>query len=355
MVKKALLIGINYLNNSKYRLSSPINDIKIMKDFLVNYCNFQETDITLLSDSPNIPEAGSFFNIIKHFKELNETLTEDDFAFIYFSGHGSRIIDSNNDEDDNYDEIFLPQDFQINYITDDLLNTILKDLKSRAFMIFDCCNSGTMCDFKFNYDVKNLIFNEDMKKKEEINSEILCLSASAENKNTYEKFIHKNLINNEKNKFYGELTIFFVHCLKVYLEENLSLENLNNEQLILYLNEFLNEIKDKNKPVSYKLSHANILNQNLKPIISISKMSVKNNTFLYTKNSDINKKVKEKEEENKLKNISNNCLINKYRQLEKKHKHLIKLNTEIIKKNDKLLSIVSGNINFNYARLVYNQ
>ena len=34
MVKKALLIGINYLNNSKYRLSSPVNDIKIMKDFL---------------------------------------------------------------------------------------------------------------------------------------------------------------------------------------------------------------------------------------------------------------------------------------------------------------------------------
>jgi len=61
MVKKALLIGINYLNNSKYRLSSPINDIKIMKDFLVNYCNFQETDITLLSDSPNIPGSRKFF------------------------------------------------------------------------------------------------------------------------------------------------------------------------------------------------------------------------------------------------------------------------------------------------------
>ena len=56
MVKKALLIGINYLNNYKYRLSSPINDIKIKTDFVVNYSNFQETHITLLSDSPNIPE-----------------------------------------------------------------------------------------------------------------------------------------------------------------------------------------------------------------------------------------------------------------------------------------------------------
>ena len=325
-----------------------------MKDFLINYCNFQETDITILSDSPKIPEAGSFFNIVKHLKELNEKLTEDDFAFIYFSGHGSRIIDINNDEDDNYDEIFLPQDFQINYITDDLLNTILKDLKSRAFIMFDCCNSGTMCDFKYNYDVKNLIFKDDIKKNETINSEILCLSASAENKNTYEKFIHKNLINNEKNKFYGELTIFFVHCLKVYLEENLSLDNLKNEQLILYFNDFLNEIKEKDKSVSYKLSHANIFNKNLKPIVSLSKLTTKNNIFLSTKNNDINIKVKEKEEVNKLKNISNSSLINKYRQIEKKYKHLIKINTELTKKNDKLLSIVSGNINFNYTRILLN-
>ena len=32
-------------------------------------------------------------------------------------------------------------------------------------MMFDCCNSGTMCDFKFN-DVKNLILMEHEKKEE---------------------------------------------------------------------------------------------------------------------------------------------------------------------------------------------
>ena len=40
MVNKALLIGINYLNNNKYRLSSPINDVNIVKEFLINYCNY---------------------------------------------------------------------------------------------------------------------------------------------------------------------------------------------------------------------------------------------------------------------------------------------------------------------------
>ena len=34
-------------------------------------------------------------------------------------------------------------------------------------------------------------------------------------------FLEKNLINNDKNKFYGELTIFFLQVLK-YLEKNLS-------------------------------------------------------------------------------------------------------------------------------------
>ena len=37
MVNKALLIGINYLTSNKYRLLSPINDVNIMKDFLINY------------------------------------------------------------------------------------------------------------------------------------------------------------------------------------------------------------------------------------------------------------------------------------------------------------------------------
>lgn len=354
MVKKALLIGINYLNNSKYRLSSPVNDIKIMKDFLVNYCNFQETDITLLSDSPTIPEAGSFFNIVKHIKKLNEKLTENDFAFIYFSGHGSKIIDSNNDENDKYDEVFLPQDFQINYLSDDLLHSLFKDLKSRAFVMFDCCNSGTICDFKYNYDIKNLVFQEDMKKTDDNLSEIFCLSASAENKNTYEKFIYKNSINTDKNKFYGELTIFFVHTLKAYLEQNLTFDNLSYENLINYLNEYLNDIKDTKKSVNYKLTHANILNKNLKPIVSLSVKNTINNTFLFTKNKDINVKINEKKKIDELTNLPETSLINKYRQLEKKFKHLIKINTKITKENDKLLSIVSGNINLNYARLVLN-
>ena len=75
---------------------------------------------------------------------------------------------------------------------------------------------------------------------------------------------------------------------------------------------------------------------------------------MFTKNKDINVKINEKKKIDELSNLPETSLINKYRQLEKKFKHLTKINTKITKENDKLLSIVSGNINLNYARLVLN-
>jgi hypothetical protein len=82
MSKKALLVGINYLKSNKYRLSSPINDIFIMKDFLMNYCNFKEDDIIMLSDSPKIEEAGSFFNITKYLKTFKTLKKMISYLFI---------------------------------------------------------------------------------------------------------------------------------------------------------------------------------------------------------------------------------------------------------------------------------
>ena len=166
MVHKAILIGINYLKSEKYRLSSPINDIKIMRDFLVNYCNYSDENIYLLSDSPKIKQAASFFNIVKNLKEVGRTLGENDHLTLYFSGHGSSINDTNNDETDKKDEIFLPQDWRVSYISDDLLNSILKEYKCRTLIIFDCCNSGTMCDLKYTYDVKNMEKINNLKIKE---------------------------------------------------------------------------------------------------------------------------------------------------------------------------------------------
>ena len=102
-----------------------------MRDFFLNYCNIKETDIMILSDSPEYKQAASFFNIVKHIKLLAEELTSEDFLFMYFSGHGSSIPDINRDEKDKRDEVFLPQDWQISYISDDLFVCKLRAAQPR--------------------------------------------------------------------------------------------------------------------------------------------------------------------------------------------------------------------------------
>jgi uncharacterized caspase-like protein len=68
-------------------------------------------------------------------------------VMIYFSGHGSRIPDENNDEIDGYDETIVPWNYgtQKQFIVDDELRRWLSLLNSdRVILIFDSCHSGTM-------------------------------------------------------------------------------------------------------------------------------------------------------------------------------------------------------------------
>ena len=68
-------------------------------------------------------------------------------VMIYFSGHGSRTPDENNDEIDDYDETIVPWNYgtKQEFIVDDELRRWLSLLNSdRVILIFDSCHSGTM-------------------------------------------------------------------------------------------------------------------------------------------------------------------------------------------------------------------
>ena len=72
---------------------------------------------------------------------------EDATALIYYSGHGSRTPDRNNDEIDDYDETLVPWDYgsKREFITDDELHRWLSLLNTnQVVLIFDSCHSGTM-------------------------------------------------------------------------------------------------------------------------------------------------------------------------------------------------------------------
>lgn len=350
MSKKAILVGINYLKSNKYRLSSPINDITIMNDFLVNYCNFKDEDITLLSDSPKVKGAASFFNIVKCLK-FGEQLTEKDFLYIYFSGHSNRNLTETNElkEDNDDPELFLPQDWEVNKITLKLLESMIEKYKCRCFIMFDCCNSGRIFKYKYTYNVKRLEETIDMKKENKLNNVIL-LSSNAENNNVFEKFLEKNLINNDKNKFYGELTIFFLQVLKNYLEKNLSFGELTYEKLILELNEYLKELTEEgSRSVDYKLTHNILLNNNLLPILTISNNDYKSNKFFYNLEEDEDEIQKQSNNLNILKRKTVTSLSYKYLRLKRRTDHLEKINSDLVERNNKLLSVVSGNIKYNFG------
>jgi len=353
MVNKALLIGINYLNNNKYRLSSPINDVNIVKEFLINYCNYQEEDITILSDSPKEKENASFFNIVKHIKLLGENLNSQDFAFMYFSGHGGRIVDSSGDEEDKKDEVFLPQDWQVSYISDDLINSLLMKFTCKIFITFDCCNSGTMCDLKFSYNIKDNTFIEYLNKDNKDIPEIICLSSSSEKANSFEKYVNKNLINTDTNKFYGEFTIFFLHVLKSYLEENLSFENFSHNKLINLMRYFLKPLAD-DSTVSQQLIHQTIYSKNLRPFLGLSFKELRDEELFSSRSSENTTRFQEEILINHLKKKNASSLSYKVSRQHKKLAFLEKKNKQLEARTNKLLAIINQNsmIN-NFGMIIY--
>ena len=147
----------------------------------------------MLSDSPKVEEAGSFFNITKHLKSF-DNLNKDDFLFIYFSGHKSRY-----DNNEKKDEIFLPQDWNINQLTKDYLKNFLIKYNCRTFVMFDCCN-------KKGIVILNIIITQKMELVENLKlndekNDIILLTSGGINKNSYETFLESNLINGEKINF----------------------------------------------------------------------------------------------------------------------------------------------------------
>jgi len=178
MVKRSLLIGINYMENNQYRLNGCINDIINVESMLVDAFNYEMNNITVMRDDIYNSNDILFPNTINILRELNkifEESTENDDIWIHFSGHGFFINDTNNDESDKTDEMIITVNNygKLEAILDDTLNEIFSKNISNTFAVFDCCNSGTMGDlqwlFKFEKNKEDLIKDESTVGKNIIN------------------------------------------------------------------------------------------------------------------------------------------------------------------------------------------
>lgn len=144
--KKALLVGINY-NGTKYQLYGCINDVNSVKERIETQ-GFN--NITTITDLTTMKPTRD--NILSEFKKLLANSQAGDLLFFLYSGHGSYVLDKNNDEKDRYDELIVSSDLK--GILDDEFKTIIQEnLKQDVtlFAMFDSCFSGTVLDLRYQY------------------------------------------------------------------------------------------------------------------------------------------------------------------------------------------------------------
>lgn len=155
--KRALLIGINQYNAPKgYKspiqtlrsgfkdLNGAVNDVRAVYSVIVSKFYFKKENTDTLMNRAATRDA-----ILKGMNDLLEKSKAGDFAFIFYAGHGSQVVNTASQEPDKKDESIVPADtykLGVPDIRDKELAAIYnkflgKGIKLTVFM--DCCHSGS--------------------------------------------------------------------------------------------------------------------------------------------------------------------------------------------------------------------
>ena len=211
--KNALLIGCNYIG-TQYELSGCINDVENIQNKLRSQYGFN--NILIMSD--NTSKKPTKVNILDEIKNLLTNANSGDILFLAFSGHGTSIKDTSGDEKDGLDEMFVPLDF-ICISDDEIKKFINNNLKKDVtlFALFDCCNSGTILDLRYQYfDSENYDNSTENTKETETIGNIIMISGCKDNQTSADAYIN--------SKYQGAMTWAFLDT--VNKNPNLSWKDL---------------------------------------------------------------------------------------------------------------------------------
>ena len=147
--KRALVIGLGKYEDTSWARINGDKDVIIVNS-LLRTVGF--TDIRYL-----VNERATKKNIVNAFNRLANNSRKGDIVYIHFSGHGQQITDIDGDEQDNWDECWIPYDAYMKccskdngskHLTDDEINVLLYRIKNKIgsngklLVVVDACHSG---------------------------------------------------------------------------------------------------------------------------------------------------------------------------------------------------------------------
>jgi len=159
--KRSLLIGCNYGDVRSAQLKASHDDIRSIKDYIINVHGFPESKefMTVLLDDDE-HDHPTHTNIIEAFKKLSEQSMPGDAVFVQFSGHGCRVLDSPTDAEsqESYDEVLIPYDYDTKGMIRDTLvfKTLLAPMRYGVCLtcVLDCCDTGMVVDLPYSFTIE---------------------------------------------------------------------------------------------------------------------------------------------------------------------------------------------------------
>lgn len=149
ITRHALVIGLGEYQDKAWSKIHGDRDVPIVKNMLAS-CGYKDIK-TLVNREAT--KAG----IINAFESLSNKCERGDVVYIHFSGHGQQITDVNGDEDDGWDEAWIPYDAMYaysqsykggNHLIDDEIASWMTKIRNkigssgRLLLVVDACHSG---------------------------------------------------------------------------------------------------------------------------------------------------------------------------------------------------------------------
>ena len=208
-IKRALLVGINYFRNPNAQLNGCIEDINNIRGVLMDAYGYNSENIIMLrdDDSTKMPTKA---NIMIALQSIVASSGVNDEVWIHYSGHGTQLRDANGDESDRLDEAIVPVDYMtVGMISDDELFNVVRNLRCRAFLVFDSCHSGSVCDLQYSIHYVNGAFSKAISSNKMVgNPNVVVMSGCRDAQTSADSFDHT------VKEFGGALTMSLIESLR---------------------------------------------------------------------------------------------------------------------------------------------